>query len=620
MRMLDTIQQNRTSFTEIPNALRLLRISQKAKQYSELASSDLGNAGLFSSLREGVWMYLTVESLKPFGIELNINQKAVLIDLFSTLRRIYKSADDVYDESPEIRKFIMPDPLSRVTMPLRWNHGGVEKVTHLSPLLEYVGFSLSKFFPDDPDKKENIVSTFESFIKRSVFALVDFEILTSHKQPTWQDCFAFCKNTTGSIGETVGELVSNIIDSDEDTKRTLQTNMGCAALVSQLTDDIRDIPIDLLDNKSPNVIKRIIQKFPSELNVLSGYRQYQTQHISYRIFRQLAPETAAFAKALFLDCIKGLPKNIQRFLEDFYYSLPPLAVTHKDPLNKGWPTDPKSDEKISTFLGRQPNTEPYKLVDFLALKEKPNVTMLIDPGKQSYEIVSQRVKKFINGGGKMVLVGGSKVNGPLEFESTLHSVTEITRDYPDVAVIIFPGDINQIPSNPQGVKGILNYTFILGSQDGNKFENVFPQEARSYVQKTLKKRGIRSISTLYVLCGNNQASVSQVTGIKPLNLEQQEDKAYFFLNMEKWLKDGIACIYLEGGSGSSKQVLPEIVHRAKELIKKYSPQTLLFVGGGINNPEGVSAIKADADCIVIGNHFEKTDAQDTQQFILALKK
>ena len=70
------------------------------------------------------------------------------MDLFSTLRRIYKSADDVWEESPEIRDFIMSDPLSRVTMPLKWTYNGVEKITHLSPLLDYLNLRLKKYYPD----------------------------------------------------------------------------------------------------------------------------------------------------------------------------------------------------------------------------------------------------------------------------------------------------------------------------------------------------------------------------------------------------------------------------------------------------------------------------------------
>ncbi len=611
--MLERIQLNRPSLNEIPNAIRLFGVAQKANKYIAFAPAEMNEAGLFASSREGIWMYLTEENLRPLGAELSLQQKVTLIDLFSVLRRIYKSADDAWDQSQEVRDFISDDPLSRVTGPLRWNNQGVENITHLSPLFDYLDLRLNTYFQNDREKRERIKSVYETFVKNAAFALVDFEELQSRRQPEWRECLDFYDKTTGAIGKAIGTIVNELVDGDENSKQKLQINFREAALVSQLADDVRDLPLDMVDQRSPSVIKAMIQADSAEQSSISYYALGNISHISYRIFKQLAPQTAASIEKVFLGCINGLPKKIQRFLKDFYYTLPPAAVSHEDPLNKGWHTNPEADYKVSTYVKRNSEDEPYSLVDFVELgseRDGSTLAILIDPGKQSLDVVLERAQKFIDSGGRVILIGGSMIDEPSVFQETVDAITSRTRSNQDISVIIFPGDINQIPQNGDGVKGVLNYRYILGSPDGNKFETVFPKNAQLYVERTLRERKINSSPTLYVLCGDSKSSVSQVTGIVPLDLQQADQVSYLLTNLEKWLKDGIACIYLEGGSGSSRPVSMAIVHRTKELIKRYSPRTLLFVGGGINSPEGVSEIRDDSDCVVIGTHFKNTDAND----------
>lgn len=621
--MLERFDQNRPSLNEIPSAIRLFSVAQRAHRNIEMAPPEMSEAGLYASSREGIWMYLTEESLHPLGVDLSSQQKVTLIDLFSVLRRIYKSADVAWDQSQEVRDYISGDPLSRMTRPLRWNNQGIENITHLSPILDYLDKRLSSYFPNDREKRDRIKSAYEDFVKTAAFTLVDFERLQIQKQPDWRDCFDFYEKTTGGIGETIGIIVNEIVDGDENSKRTLQSNFKQAAIVSQLTDDIRDLPLDMVDQRSPSAVKAMLQLVPMEYSTVLDYAQKHTSHISYRLFKNIAPQTAVNAQNLFLDCIDGLPKNIQRFLRDFYYSLPPMAVSHEDPSNKGWHTHPEADRIVSNYVNRRPEDGSYNLIHFVELGSERNgstLAILIDPGKQSKEAVSERTQKFIDNGGEVILIGGSMIDEPSCFQETVEAVTNITRNNQVISVIIFPGDTNQIPPNGDGIKGILNYRYILGSPDGNKFEAVFPKEARQYVERTLEEREIKSIPTLYVLCGDSEASVSQITGIAPIDLQQTDQVPYLLSNIEKWLKAGIACIYLEGGSGSSRPVPAEIVYKSKELIKRYSPRTLLFVGGGINNPERVSEIGHDSDCVVIGSHFESTNVNDVDQFISALNQ
>jgi geranylgeranylglyceryl phosphate synthase family protein len=620
--MLETFRLNRPALREIPQTARLIYAAQKARRFVELSPVEMGEAGLYASSREGIWMYLVDESLRPFGVTVSVEQKRVLADLFSVLRRIYKSADDAWDQSLEVREYVSSDPLGRVAEPLTWGNQGAGNITHLSPLFNYLNLRLLRYFPDDEYKRNRIREEYESFVKAAAFALVEFEELRLGGRPDWRDCFDFYKKTTGRIGEAVGSIVGELIGADDEIKQRLKFNLTQAALVSQLADDVRDLPFDTLDDRSPSAVKSMLSLLPDEYNSVVNFAYKHGPHLSYRVFKRLAPLTAnRVEKFLYFDCLNNLPRKIQKFLRDFFYTLPPMVVSHEDPLNKGWPTAPEADLRISNYVGRSREDEPYKLVNFIKLSEDPyqhHLAMLIDPARQPIEVAAQRVSNFIDLGGTVILIGGSGEIDSFIFQGTVEAITRITKSLDQISVIIFPGHLGQIPETGEGITGVLNYQYILGSPKTDNFDEAYPVEARRQVEKILQERNLTSISTLYVLCGDPEASVSQVTGISPIDLQQPAQVDYLLFKVEEWLKRGIACVYLEGGSGSSRPVTPEIVGQVRGFIDRYSPQTLLFVGGGINSPEEVRAVVPKANCVVIGTHFETSNIAEMENLLSAL--
>lgn len=116
---------------------------------------------------------------------------------------------------------------------------------------------------------------------------------------------------------------------------------------------------------------------------------------------------------------------------------------------------------------------------------------------------------------------------------------------------------------------------------------------------------------MYVLCGDPRASVSQVTGIQPIDLNKIDQSQFLLDKVRSQLRNGIACIYLEGGSGASQAIPVEIVAQVRQLINELSPQTLLFIGGGISKQEQVHTIASYADCIIVGTYLE---SQTPEQF------
>lgn len=225
---------------------------------------------------------------------------------------------------------------------------------------------------------------------------------------------------------------------------------------------------------------------------------------------------------------------------------------------------------------------------------------------------------LLNGGGQGVLVGGS---GPIEqslFQDTVSEITEVAIEDSSIPVWILPGHPDQIPKRGQRVKGILNYKYIMGSE-GNTFDEAYPPQARNLMLITLQSGRIPSLSTLYILCGDPNASVTKVSGILPLDLTQPSVNGRFVKDMNYWLQNGIECAFFESGSGSLKPANRSSVVQTRQLIDQLKTQTTLFVSGGIRRPAQAKLFAGIADYIVVGGHFERNGVKDTPEFIVALK-
>lgn len=242
--------------------------------------------------------------------------------------------------------------------------------------------------------------------------------------------------------------------------------------------------------------------------------------------------------------------------------------------------------------------------------------MIVDPPNQPSGITTERVGKFLQEGGSAVLVGGSGFIEPEVFDQTIDAILQATSENPSIPVWILPGDLRQIPKRNEGIAGVLNYVDILGSQ-GN-FEVAYPSWAREYVAVTLAQRQIRSLNTLYVLCGDPNASVSRVSGIQPLDLSSLQTREKLVEDTSKQLEAGIDCVFFEAGSNSLEPANTNAVLRVRNLIDAISPTTSLIVSGGIRTPDQARQFAGIADYVNIGGHFERNGTHDTVEFVRAI--
>lgn len=235
------------------------------------------------------------------------------------------------------------------------------------------------------------------------------------------------------------------------------------------------------------------------------------------------------------------------------------------------------------------------------------LAIIVDPPKQTPEEAALRISEFIQRGGGGVLIGGSGAIEPILFQATVAKITTVATEA-SVPVWILPGHIGQIPTDQRGVTGVLNYAYIMGS-GGKDFDTVYPMKARELVARTLRARKIPSISTLYVLCGDPNASVSRVSGILPLDLVSPSGGSRFLEDINTWL-GRVNCVYFESGS----YALP---HQLTDSLRAISP---LFFIGGVRNHVYARLFAGIADYVVVsGRHFERNGVKDTSEFVAALK-
>lgn len=259
-------------------------------------------------------------------------------------------------------------------------------------------------------------------------------------------------------------------------------------------------------------------------------------------------------------------------------------------------------------------TPSFSLKEIWFRSKKTRLGILIDPPKQPFSVAKKRTVEFANQGGDCVLIGGSGYIENQVFQGTIDAVLEAGANLP---IIIFPGHIGQIPEKPKGITGLLNYELIIGDKS-SRFEGALPSQAKEYLNKTLKQRGISSISTLYVLCGDPNASVSKVSGIKPVDLSVEREAQRALIEIQKWLKEKIDCVFFDAGSQAKTSANPEVLITVRSMINEISPKTLLFVGGGIAEPGQAAQYQGVADCLSVGTYFEKNGIMNMDLFLKAI--
>jgi len=233
------------------------------------------------------------------------------------------------------------------------------------------------------------------------------------------------------------------------------------------------------------------------------------------------------------------------------------------------------------MIGR---VEKY-LLEKIAAEKAIHIT-LIDPEKISPAQAAVVAENSKSGGTAAIMIGGSTGSSQEHLDAVVGAIKETV----DLPTILFPHNSSGISKHSDAIwfMSLLNSAdpfFLVGAQiQGAPF---------------IKKFNIEPLPLGYIIVGHG--GTAGIVG-KAINLPY--DKTDLIIaHALAGQYFGMRFIYLEGGSGVTNPVPPEVISAVKKQIN-----VPLIVGGGIRTSEQASvAVQAGADIIVTGNLIETTD-------------
>ena len=214
--------------------------------------------------------------------------------------------------------------------------------------------------------------------------------------------------------------------------------------------------------------------------------------------------------------------------------------------------------------------------------------VLLDPDRIDKADLARTTEACVENGAEAILFGGSFLIST-NFESMIR---EVKRVAPEIPLVIFPGDTNQISSAADAI-------LFLSMISGRNPELLIGQHAKA--APTIKAMGLEPIATGYILVeSRTQTTVEYVSNTKPLP-RAKPDIAMAHALAAEYL--GMSCVYLDAGSGAGAMVPVDMVKAVSSYIN-----IPVIAGGGIRTPEDAAdRAEAGASFVVVGSVLEEND-------------
>jgi len=224
---------------------------------------------------------------------------------------------------------------------------------------------------------------------------------------------------------------------------------------------------------------------------------------------------------------------------------------------------------------------------------------LIDPEKVTVEGARNIAESSRKSGTSAIMIGGSTFISQNHLDDVVKSIKSVVT----IPTILFPNNVTGISSHADAIW----FMSLLNSVDP-----YFLIGAQILGAPLVKKYNIQPLSMGYIIVG--EGGTAGIVG-KALSVPYNKPElAAAHALAGQYL--GMHFIYLEGGSGATNPVPPEMIRAVKNLI-----DIPLIVGGGIRSKEQAkTASAAGADIIVTGNLTESSDASEKiSQIINSIK-
>jgi len=221
---------------------------------------------------------------------------------------------------------------------------------------------------------------------------------------------------------------------------------------------------------------------------------------------------------------------------------------------------------------------------------------LIDPEKTTPEQAAIVAETSKNSGTSAIMIGGSTFVSQSHLDGVVKAIKQIV----EIPVILFPNNITGISRYADAIW----FMSLLNSVDP-----YFLVGAQILGAPLVKKYGLEPISLGYIIVGEGGTAGIIGKAISIPNNKPELAAAHALAG--QYL--GMRFIYLEGGSGVSTPVLPEMIKNVRSAIN-----VPLIVGGGIRDKiQARAAAAAGANIIVTGNVTESTFSKASMSKIIA---
>jgi phosphoglycerol geranylgeranyltransferase len=216
------------------------------------------------------------------------------------------------------------------------------------------------------------------------------------------------------------------------------------------------------------------------------------------------------------------------------------------------------------------------------------LAVLIDPDKSNGSVLEKTCNMAASNGADYIFVGGSLVT-----QGNLHQCLRQIKLACDLPVVIFPGNTMQVDSLADAI-------LFLSLISGRNPELLIGNQVIS--APLIREMKLESIATGYMIVESGTMTTAMyMSNSMPLPYDKPEIAACTALAGEML---GLKMIFMDAGSGAKNPVSENMIRQVRKTVN-----LPLLVGGGINSAEkAVSACKAGADLIVIGNSVEKDPA------------
>ena len=213
---------------------------------------------------------------------------------------------------------------------------------------------------------------------------------------------------------------------------------------------------------------------------------------------------------------------------------------------------------------------------------------LVDPEKMTPSQAVQVAENSKVNGTSAMMIGGSTFVSQAHLDDVIKAISRIVK----IPLILFPNNITGISRYADAIW----FMSLLNSVDP-----YFLIGAQILGAPLVKKYGLEPISMGYIIVGEGGAAGVVGKAISVPYNKPELTAAHALAG--QYL--GMHFIYLEGGSGATNPVPPEMIRMVKQFI-----DIPLIVGGGIRTKEqALAAASAGADIIVTGNIVESTDGK-----------